>query len=293
MASINSIPSLPTKKKGHKNANRPTFIPPAVQPGQKSESLDRRIRNIEALDNGIFLGNVLASYLALPGLVGFWPMSSVQRSTGNAYDLSGQGRTLTYTGNPTYSYYNGLVPYIDLDGTGDYLTRTDETDLDVLGTETIFTSGAAGLTLGGWFWVDTFGSVTRLLSKENNSTQLSYVIYSGISGGVTFAISNTGSAFAGSVSSSVAITTGQWHFIAGRFIPSTETAIFVNSTETNNTTSIPASIFNSTSAFSVGSLSGGGNTLDGRAALCFLCANALGDGLISSLYQQSRVLFNV
>ncbi|NJO31403.1 MAG: hypothetical protein HC874_30490 [Richelia sp. SL_2_1] len=75
-------------------------------------------------------------------------MSSVQRSTGNVYDLSGQGRTLTYNGNPTFNY-TGLVPYVSLDGTGDFLSRADETDLDILGTETIYNSAVRGLTLGG------------------------------------------------------------------------------------------------------------------------------------------------
>ena len=92
--------------------------------------------------------DLISPFLALPGLVGFWPMSSVQRSTGNAYDLSGQTRTLTYNGNPTYNINNDFAPYIRLDGTGDFLSRADETDLDILGTETIYASTVRGLTLG-------------------------------------------------------------------------------------------------------------------------------------------------
>src|SRR3990172_4789567 len=154
------------------------YIPPPVIIPQKNESLDRRIRNIETMGNGVFLGNVLASYMALPGLVGFWPMSSIQRSTGNAYDLSGQGRTLTYNGNPAYTYYNGLVPYIDLDGTGDYLSRSDETDLDITGAETIYTTGAAGLTIGCWAWFDVAGGTETAMSKWNpTGNQASYLLW--------------------------------------------------------------------------------------------------------------------
>lgn len=279
---------IPTNKGG------PRYnIPPPTRPGQRPEGLDRRIRNLEALGNGVFIGNTLASYMALPGLVGFWPMSSVQRSTGNAYDLSGQGRTLTYTGNPVFTYYNGLVPYIIFDGTGDYLSRTDETDLDITGTETIFTSGAAGLTMGGWFWIDTTGTEMAFMGKYTTTgNQRSYILYKSTGGTVDAIVSSDGST--STITTGSAVTIDTWYFAVVRFIPSTSVDIFVNATKSTNTTSIPASIFNSTAPFQIGALNAGGaDLLSGQASLCFLCANALGDDLISSLFQSSRVLFGV
>ncbi len=291
-----NITAHPTGGGGHPNESRPPLQPPRPQPppvtiSPKTESLDRRIRNLEALGNGVFVGNVLASYMALPGLVGFWPMSSVQRSTGNAYDLSGQGRTLTYNGNPAYTYYNGLVPYIDLDGTGDFLSRATETDFDILGNEAIYTTGAAGLTIGGWFWADSVSGTPSLIGKHDNASAANsaYLLYL-VSGAPNFIVYNSTNLF--DAVSGTTLTTGTWYFIVGRYTPSTEVAVFVNPDKAVDTASIPASLNASTAAFQIGARAGG-SLLNGQAALCFLCANALGDDLISSLFQSSRVLFSI
>jgi hypothetical protein len=58
-----------------------------------------------------------------------------------------------------------------------------------------------------------------------------------------------------------------------------------------NTTSIPVALNNSTGGFAIGAQSDGSQTMDGKAALCFLCANALPDEQIDILYQQSKILF--
>lgn len=288
-----SIPIRPVKDRKHKDRPQPQRpLPPPVTIIRKGENLDRRIRNLESLGNGVFIGNVLASYMALPGLVGFWPMSSVQRSTGNAYDLSGQGRTLTYNGNPAYTYFNGLVPYIDLDGTGDYLSRADETDLDITGAETIYTTGAAGLTIGAWVWFDAAGGTEVAMSKWNpTGNQASYLLWKSNGELGSFDVSSNGSAATEIQGSS--ITSATFTFLVGRFTPSTELAVFVNSAKATNTVSIPASIFVSTAIFTIGGRSDAASLVNGRVALAFLCANALGDDLISSLYQTSRVIFSV
>ena len=291
MAIIFDSPSKPPKGKSNKpdGPKGPRiFTPPPVGIGPRNETLDRRIRNIEALDQGVFTGNLLASYLALPGLVGFWPMSSVQRSTGNVYDLSGQDRTLTYNGNPAFTYHNGLIPYIDLDGTGDYLSRADETDLDILGNESIFTTAAAGLTMGCWFNPTNLAtSFQSLMTKGlNTGAGDSYRLFNN-SGVLLGQIFNGGTAYAASTTIPAATT---WYFAALRFVPSTSVDVWLNGTKASNTTSIPATITNSTAAFQIGALNGGSFYI-GKMCLCFLCANNLGDDLISSLYRQGRIFF--
>lgn len=290
-----TVTSHPTGGGGSDSGWRPPKpprpVPPPVTINPRPETLDRRIRNLEALGNGVFIGNVLASYMALPGLVGFWPMSSVQRSTGNAYDLSGQGRTLTYNGNPAYTYFNGLVAYIDLDGTGDFLSRATETDLDIQGSETIYTTGAAGLTIGGWFWADSVAGAPSFIGKHDNASAAgsAYLLYL-VSGAPNFIVYNSTNLF--DAVSGTTLTAGTWYFVVGRYTPSTEVAVFVNSNKAVDTTSIPASLNAVAAAFQIGARAGG-SLLNGRAALCFVCANALGDDLISSLFQSSRVLFSI
>lgn len=265
------------------------------------EDLVRQVDNLQRTVDGLVLPemsrDMISPFQALPGLVGFWPMSSVQRSTGNVADLGGQTRTLTYNGNPTYNIYNNLVPYLDLDGTGDFLSRADETDLDILGTETVFASGVRGLACGGYYWWDNKDTVNGdgMLDKTDLVNQRSYELFSGTT--PIFRVSSNGTAVT-TVTSTVTHTTSAWYFVVARYTPSTELAIFVSEpggglTKTINTTSIPASIFNSTSQLEIGRINLAATALDGRVALQFLCANALPDALISSLFQQTRVLFGV
>lgn len=241
------------------------------------------------------LNSGINDFLLLPGLVGFWPMSSVQRSTGNVYDLSNQGRMLTYNGNPTYNVYD-LTPYIDLDGTGDYLSRADETDLDIQGTETIFASAVRGLTLGGWFWFDNApGASSEICMSKFSASAGNYSYFvrrlpSAQGGFANFLISDNGSVLT-EVSGTSIPTAGSWWWIVGRFDPGVELAVWLNGSKWTNTTSIPASIYNGNAAFVIGGRDGGTLLLDGRASLCFLCAAALKDNLINYLYRRSRALF--
>ncbi len=51
-------------------------------------------------------------------------------------------------------------------------------------------------------------------------------------------------------------------------------------------------LFDGTADFCIGSLSGGGSYLDGRASMCFLSAVAVSDAIVSAFYQQTRTMFN-
>lgn len=238
-------------------------------------------------------GNIITSFQNIPGLVGFWPMSSVQRSTGNAFDLTGQGRTLTYNGNPTYNIYNDFMPYIDLDGTGDFLSRADETDLDVQGNETIYASSVRGMTVGGWFFADDWSAgplEKALISKFNaTSSNASFVLRTTAS--QCIAIISTDGALPVAAVTGGTLVNATWHNIIARFVPSTSLDLFIDGINVaSDTTAIPATIFSGTAPFQIGEQT---PTLlfTGRASLCFYCANALSNTLINGLFQQARILF--
>ena len=244
------------------------------------------------------LNAAISQFLAIPGLVGFWPMSSVQRSTGNVYDVSGQNRILTYRGNPTYNYYNNLVPYVDLDGVGDYVDRADETDLDILGTETIFPAAIRGLTYVGWYWLNNPAALATqvpMFKGTNAAGTFAYWLTKLNTGpDMAFRVSVDGTAVT-SVTSTVSLVANTWYFIAGRFIPSTSLDIYINTTLTSNAVAIPASIFNSAQPFAIGGIGGAspGVYLPGRASFCALSANALSDTCILNLYNSTRTMFGV
>lgn len=236
----------------------------------------------------------------IPMVRGAWPMSAVN-GTPAVLDLSGQGRTLTYNGNPLFNAY-GLAPYINLDGTGDYLSRADEAGLDVLGTETYVTSSRRGVALGGWFWADALGGTQALISKwDEAGNQRSYNLTLNAGGTVTGRISDDGTYAAGhydNLTSSNTISAEEWFFAAFTWSGTggnTTMSIWLNGTRTDG---VPAraAIFNGTADFCIGAYHGGLSLLDGRASLCWLAASCLApvpanDVLGFSLYQQARRMY--
>ncbi len=228
-------------------------------------------------------------FQSLNGLRGFWPMSSVDEN-GDTFDLSGQGRILSDNGDLEYGY-DDLAPYVNLDGTGDFLNRTDEAGLDILGTEAYIET--PGLTLGGWFQFDRDSTSEGLIAKYDAATNnRSYLLYKFNTDFARFLVSNNGIAAVG-VTSTVSLNQTDWYFIAGRFDPGAETAIFVNGTWDTNVAAIPASIFNSNADLEIGSYNTGTVLLQGRASLCFLCAAFLEDWIVNAIFQQTRAMYGV
>lgn len=237
------------------------------------------------------MGNAVGAMKMLLGARGVWSMSSITE-TPTVIDLSGQGRTLTYNGNPVFDV-QGLLAYIKLDGTGDYLSRADEAGLDILGTETYITTDRRGLTMGLWIYYDNAASTAEFgMGKDENSTNTSYRLLRKSTGEAVFGVCVDG--VAGNVvtvDSASTLSATTWYHVVGRFEPSTELAVFVNGVKTVNTTSIPASIFNGTADFTIGGYSGGTALMTGRVGLAFLCASHLPDAVIQTIYHEQRGMF--
>lgn len=233
-------------------------------------------------------------FLSLPGLRAYWPMNAFDAS-GNTIDQAGLDLVLSYSGNPTYNYTTQGAGYIDLDGTGDFLSRGDEAALDILGTETSVASAVRGLTMGGYFWFDTLTTEMECLGKLNTAgNQRSYFLSKVASDKFTFTVSSNGTATTVVTSTTTALANA-WYFVVGRYDPSTEINVFVQgSDDASNTTSIPAAIFNSTALFEIGSANSGGfGLLNGRASNCFLCGALLSDTAISNLYNNTKAAYGL
>lgn len=269
---------------------------------QLIRQVDTLQRNFNNLSKPEITRDYISPYLGLPGLIGFWPMATVQRSTGNVpnYAPTFTGATkqdFVYNGNPTFNYTTTGVPYIDLDGTGDFLSVADNTDLDVQGNEA--QNVHPGLTMGGWFYADQFtGQFDFLIGKSTFVDPLrSYWIDSGVtigSGNLRFCVSSNGTSAGEKIAiATTAMSTAVWHFIAMRFTPSTEVAGWIDTDKYTNTSSVSATINNGAANFVIGADSVGGLLFDGKATLNFLCANAISDAIIQSLFQQTRSLFGV
>jgi hypothetical protein len=247
--------------------------------------------------------DLISPFLALPALRAFWPMSAVDYTNPQARDISGGGYHLTNNNTATFGYDPNrvLVPCAFFDGVNQYLSRADggaANWADIVGTETYIENTAVtarGLTLGGWFLADTLTAAMFVMSKSPGSVIATHAYSIQWRGDVAndpflFRISD-GVAFT-TATSTVVTQTDSWYFAVGRFRPSTNVDVFVNGTQ-DNAGAAPAAIIDAAAAFTIGAHAVPGNYLDGRASLCFLCAAALDDATIDSVFNQTRGAFGV
>jgi hypothetical protein len=231
--------------------------------------------------------NAVSAALLFPELRAFWPSSSVDES-GNAYDLSGQGRILS--NSSTTTGVAGLAPYIDfIAASNTYLFRADEKGLDC----------SDGLTLFSWTWFDApaIGADTGILTKwQTTSADRCYTLYKTAANKPTFSISSDGGGVnVFTVAGTASIAAGAWHFLAGRFTASAELALYDNGVWATNIVGIPAGIFDGAGSFLAGAGGGGTPTLflDGRMSLFGICAYPASNAIIEAYYQQTRAMFGV
>ena len=243
---------------------------------------EKRLAALERLETGG--GGMLEPFLLLPELRAFWPFSSADEN-GDAHDLSGQERAVMNNNAATFGG-DGLAPYAAMVAAStQYFSRADEAGLDITG----------GLTLGGWFYITAnLSGVQGLAGKWIGNTNQRAYLLSNFNGSLLFSVSSSGAAATAGVTSAITPALNTWQFVAARFVPAATVDIWVNRTKTTDTTTVPASLFNSSAAFQVGRHVDTGGTarlLDGRASLGFLCAAAASDLVITNLYERSRRLF--
>lgn len=234
---------------------------------------------------------ITARLLALPMLRGAW-VSSVA-SGGTWHDISGHGNHLTYNGNPTFNYYR-LVGYWDLDGTGDYFSITDAAsgnDFDILGNEVYVAAAARGLTLGGWCYPTNFVQGWQDVCTKGDNTVIgdAWKAFQD-AGTLRWYVASGGVQF--NVAQAIPSANAWYHWVF-RFVPSTSIDIFQNGVKTSNLVGIPAVLNNAAADFNIGALNGGGVVayFFGRVSSFFVCAAALSDTIINSLYHQTKELF--
>lgn len=240
-----------------------------------------------------------SAFLALPGLRGFWPMSSVgYLAADRARDLSAQGNHLTSNGAGDIRFgFNNLAPRAQfLSASSRYLSRADGGAgnwADIIGNETYIHTPQRGLTIGGWFYFNAAATgIETMMAKRTTvvAAQVSYELRRNANGTVSFEVSTDGTALV-TVTSTETIGATTWAFVTGRFVPSTELSVTINNVEAENLAGIPATIFDSTTQFTIGARGDPTQYMDGWASMCFLCASALSDALAGTLWHQTRAMF--
>ena len=175
-----------------------------------------------------------------PGTADLWAWWALEDAT----DSHTTGRDLTNAGsNVSFvsGYNNNAAEYTV--SSGEKLSRADAAD---------HPTGA--LTLAGWVNCDVINQNRDIISKWNSSgNQRSFLIrWEGATNLAQFFVSSNGSTSVNTKSTTV-MSASTWYHVAAVFDPSTAIRVYINGTmEGENTTSIPASIYDSTSDITVG-----------------------------------------
>lgn len=246
----------------------------AFEIGQLTKQVTRIADVITASQQDIFV--------LLPGLRAYWPMG-IRVAAGTVIDHSSAGTPLTMVGTcPTGFDGNS---FCRIGNGANYLTSA--ATLGVTGGETYIDATDQGLTIGGWFFVNTapVGANVGIVTKAAGPPNRGYALFMSPTV-LGFTVSGNGSNFFDT--SLLAYSIGQWNFIVGRFKPSTEVAVFLNGTKGTNTTAIPATLNVSPQTFEVGRwIATSPNIAHMQARDLFLCATALDDDVIEIIRQTS------
>jgi|SRR3990167_6715105 len=193
--------------------------------------------------------------LGLSRVIAVWPMSSLSPDAATVRDIAGGGLHLT-NNNSTSLTFTSLFPYGSYTSASSmYLSRAHGADIASTGSQWwstwIYPTASPGTTQG-------------ILGKFVTSTNdRSWRIVKDASDQITIQVSNLGTAIDASVVSA-AVALNAWYHVFGLFLASSSLSVWVNGTRTDNTTSIPAALYNATgAAVELGRTSGAGYW-DGR-----------------------------
>lgn len=258
-------------------------------------ALESEIRRLRTYDHGQSIGEVLGTYLFLPALRAFWPFSSEVFNAGGVFylaDVSGHSRHMAAVNAPTYAILDNILPYCVFSAAGSQrFVRPDEPEL--------YPANGYGLTVGCWCrntTNPTAGNFQGLITKSEGVTPnrgiALNVFNSGSATYARFSVSSDGTAYI-AVNHTSALTTAGWHFVVGRYTPSSELAVFDNGVKVTETTAIPATPFRPVKDFCLGAYDNSNDYFDGYMTLAFVCADALGDAILARIFKATRHFFGV
>lgn len=248
------------------------------------------VRNLSAYfmrrnEPNVAWGNAVGGMLWTSRVIALWPMSSLSRDALTVRDIAGQGFHLT-NNNSTAFQFSGLFPYAAFTSASSmYLSRAHSNDIAL--TNSFWLSTIIYPTVAG----GTQGIISKFVASTNDRA---FRIVKDSSEQITFQISNAGTAIDAGVSSGAVSLDTPYH-VFGLFLASSSLSVWVNGVRTDNTTGIPASVYNATGADLEIGRSNAGSYWNGRIGATML-GRAVGtlanwDVIAKNLYQQMRAAF--
>lgn len=270
---------------------------PVQKHNYQNRELERTV--FQQLHDPVFAYSRVSSVIRnMPGLLAGWIGNASYLQLGTRYlaSLGADQTRLTFVGTPQLSTDTSrLAPYVFLNGTS-YFNTTD-TQFDILGTETYVAATERGMSCGGWFrFSNAIGATNEIMmSNRGSGSTMSFSLHRAATTGLaTFTVSLTGAA--------LFTVTGQeleedtWYFVAARFDPGASISLWVDGIKTENTTSIPASLYSGVGYFTIGAYSSStptnGEFMTGLFSAGYLCPMSISDAVVFTVYQTTKALFN-
>jgi len=173
---------------------------------------------------------------------GLWHLEETSGTGAYLQDESGYNNDGTPTGTTVVDGFFGKAR--SFNGSSNWISIGNPASLQITGQ----------ITLEAWVNTSASSAYRGIISKMGTgSGQYGYLLRENSSGYAEFGVSSNGTAYT-SVSGTVVINDGKWHYLAGVYTPSTKLEIYVDGVLQNtNGTSIPASIYNTAGGVSIGS----------------------------------------
>lgn len=228
-------------------------------------------------DVGLAFSRAISTRLFIPKTRGFWPISLINEND-DLRDMSGNGQTATNTGAVTLGLF-GITPIAQFSGSNHFSI-----------TSAAVNKITGALTVICFFRLNALGAEQGLISKWGAAGNRSYRLLISSLNAILFQVSSNGT-LTTTATSTLTPVVDTWYFALGEYNPSTSLTLVVNGTTDINTTSIPASIFDSTAALLLGSTNG--SLLDGDLALPSLHASVFNSAHRMIARDYARPLFGI
>jgi len=233
------------------------------------------------------LGNIHSTYWMAPRLFSFIPGNIDSNADGTVFtDLV---QFTAYTGTNLSFGVDTILAYNIFNGVSS----------EIFGSEAALVSSQ--VSVYGWFRFESgsLGSAKGLISKWRTSGGdfRCYTLRKDAANKILFEISELGTAATvKTVTSTNAVIADTWYFVCGTFEGGVALKVYVSNPTVNrlvvdtNTTTIPATVFDTSIIARIGSRDGG-EFLEGDGILYSKVAITLSSAVVSNLYQTALPLF--
>lgn len=198
-------------------------------------------------DVALDLGLMDSLYMNLPGIRAYWNFA--RRSETGMLLEPVRGMSMMNEGDivaePLYVIHAGLF-------TGsECFYRSAETALNITGKETYLPAALRGMTFGAWVKMTSVAAGVKVIAAKRDTVGEFQFRFEVSTATLQFHVSTDGANWVGQTHGT-AMDTTDWHFVVGRFDPSTAVDVGLDNDFDTQAVGVPADLFEGASPLAIG-----------------------------------------